>query len=338
MKTKPIAVFLTDTHKQKDNLDLVHSIFIQALDLAEEIGVKYVFHGGDFFNDRIGQNLQNLLAFIRILNEFKKRGITLVAIPGNHDKTDQESEKSYLSIYRSKALKLFSKEGEFEVEGVKFHMLPFFSKSMADRLEALKSNNKRRDVLIVHGAFNGVRNNDGSKVKDSLKKKSVAEYKLVLVGHYHDSSRLGKNIFYTGSAYQANFGENSEDKGFTVINSDCSTEFYPAKFKRYIKVKLSTDCDLDIQLEKYEGVNANVRFVFEGQKEDRSKIDTKKLDQLGIDYKFEWNDINEEILKVEAGEFGMLDKKSILKYFLEYCKIQNVEQTKKSFGLKILNG
>ena len=104
MKTKPLAIFLTDTHKQKDNLDLVFSIFMQALDLADEVGCDNVIHGGDFFTDRIGQNLKNLLMLQKIISEFKKRGKMLFAIPGNHDKTNQDSEFSYLSIFKSKKL------------------------------------------------------------------------------------------------------------------------------------------------------------------------------------------------------------------------------------------
>lgn len=335
----PVAVFLTDTHKQKDNLDLVYGIFIQALDLAEKLKCKYIFHGGDFFNDRIGQNLTNLLMFQEILNEFERRQITLVGIPGNHDKTDQESEKSYLSIFKSQNFKLFEKEGVFKTMGITFHFLPFFSKSMPERLERLKESIvKDKTILIAHAAFNGVRNNDGSKAKDGLKKKSVKEYNKVLVGHYHDSSLIGKNIYFTGSAYQANFGENSEDKGFTVIYDDCSIKSVKSRFKKFIKVKLDVDCDLETELEAIKDpTSSHIRFIFEGNKSDLSKLDTKRLDSLGIDYKFEWNDINEEILKVEGGEFGSLDKKTVLKFFLEYCKIQSIESKQRTFGLKILN-
>jgi DNA repair exonuclease SbcCD nuclease subunit len=335
----PVAVFLTDTHKQKDNLDLVYGIFIQALDLAEKLKCKYVFHGGDFFNDRIGQNLTNLLMFQEILNEFERRQITLVGIPGNHDKTDQESEKSYLSIFKSPYFILFEKQGVFKMKnGMDFHFLPFFSKSMPERLEDLKTRIiKNKSILIAHAAFNGVRNNDGSKAKDGLKKKSVKEYNKVLVGHYHDASLIGNNIYFTGSAYQANFGENIEDKGFTVIYDDYSIKSVKSKFKKYIKVSLDVDCDLETEIEAVQDLDANLRFVFEGNKSDLSKLDTKKLDSLGIDYKFEWNDINEEILKVEGGEFGSLDKKTVLKFFLEYCKIQSIESKQRTFGLKILN-
>lgn len=339
MSKKPIAIFLTDTHKQKDNLELVYDIFFQALDLAEELGCENIIHGGDFFNNRVGQNLLNLLMFQKILNEFERRKITLLGIPGNHDKTDQESEQSYLSIYKSKYFRLFESQSVMNLEGVRLHFLPFFSKSMAERLAELTPEIvKDKTILITHAAFNGVRNNDGSKAKDGLKKKSVKEYKKVLVGHYHDSSIIGRNIHYTGSAYQANFGENSEDKGFTVIYDNCDIKFVPSEFKKFIKVKLDVDCDLETELEAIRDPTANnIRFVFEGNKSDLSKLDTKRLDSLGIDYKFEWNDINDEILKVEGGEFGSLDKKSVLKFFLEYCKIQGIKSEQKSFGLKKLN-
>lgn len=338
MKTKPIAVFLTDTHKHKDNLDLVYDIFIQALELAQEMDCKYVIHGGDFFTDRIGQNLKNLLMLEEIISEFKNRGLYLLAIAGNHDKTQQESEESYLSIFKSKYFKLYKKQTLVELEGVKFGFVPYFSISMQERINELNSQISKgeKSILITHCSFNGVRNNDGTEVSEGISVKSVNRWSKVLVGHYHDASFLTPNVYYTGSAYQGNFGENHDDKGFHVIYNDCSLEFFPSKFKKFIKVKLSVDDNIEDTIDSYSDVDANIRFIFQGSKSDFTKLNTKKLDELGIDSKFEWFEINDEILKSASSDFGSMSKSSIFKHFLEYCNLSEIPKDKRSTGLKIL--
>lgn len=341
---EPIAVFLTDTHLKKDNLELVYSIFEQAFDLASVAGIKYVIHGGDFFTNRVGQNLKTLLTMKRILDIFDNTPVTMIAIPGNHDKTNQDSEESYLDIFMNYTdnFKLFDKEEHWTLDGVGFSFLPFFTNSYNDRLKNLKklakSGGKAQNVLITHIGFNGVMNNDGTEVEDGARPKDVKFWDKVLVGHYHDASKVGDNIIYTGSAYQNNFGENIADKGFYVIHKDLEIEFVPAEFPKYIKVPLDLADDYENEIEVYQETKDNIRFVFKGERSDLHKVDQQKLSKFGIDCKFEFNDINEEILKAEEGDFNVLDNKTIFKYFLEYCKIQNIVKDKKTLGLKILKG
>lgn len=340
-KVKPIAIFLTDTHLKKDNLDLVYNIFKQALDLADDLGLDEVYHGGDFFTNRIAQNLQTLLTFSKILKLFKKRDVKLVGIPGNHDKTNQDSEDSYLDIFSNyPSLEIVRDSKVIVKKDISIGFLPFFTKSYSERTKKLKSQTKKlkttKNILITHKAFNGVRNNDGTLVDDGATIKSVKFWDYVYVGHYHDASQVGKNIIYTGSSYQSNFGENIEDKGFQILMSDGTMELHRSDFPKYIKVKLDISDDIDNEIEMYSETDNNIRFVFTGDKSDISKIDRSKLDNLGIDCKFELNDVNEEILKVEQGDFSVMSKKTVVKYMSEYCDIQDIPKKMKSKGLKIL--
>ncbi len=342
MRNRPIAVVLTDTHLKKDNLDLVYDIFRQAMELAIELGVRRVFHAGDFFTNRIGQNLSTLLVMKRVLDLYRENKILLTGIAGNHDKTDQDSPESYLDVFEYHPnFELIREYSALSFAGdISVSFLPFFTDSFQGKLKKLRKEVKdlghSTNILITHHAFNGVRNNDGSVVEDSNTTKSVKWWDKVLVGHYHDSSIVGDNVHYIGSAYQCNFGENIDDKGFTILNSDGSLDFEPSDFPKYIKIKLSVNDDVDVELEMLDPEKDKVRFVFEGDKSEIHLVDQSKLDQLGVDCKFELNDINEEILKVENGELQSLSKKSIFKYFFEYCKIQEIDSKKRSKGLKIL--
>lgn len=343
MTKKPIGILLTDTHLKPTNIELVESIFDQACDLALEMtpknGVPRIFHAGDWFTNRIGQNLQTLLALYRIIKKCEKKGVMVYGISGNHDKTFQDSPDSYLDVYsNNKLFTVFREEELCIIEGLAIGFLPFFTASYLERLAKLNKEAKKHKnrVLITHHAFNGVRNNDGSEVADGIPKKSVKIWDAVYVGHYHDASIIGKNIHYIGSTYQGNYGENSEDKGFQILYNDGSIEFEASKFPKYIKVSVDVDSDIQNEIEAYSGTTDNVRFIFKGKRDSFHKVDQSALSELGIECKFEITDINEEILKAEAGDFTSFDKKSVTKLFLEYCKIQEIEPKMRNKGLKIL--
>lgn len=342
---KPVAVVLTDTHLKNDNLQLVESVFEQAFQLAIKIDISNVYHAGDFFTNRIGQNLQTLLCFKRILNRAKELGIKLVGIPGNHDKTDQNIEESYLDIFDNYGLfKLFKIENfiTFKEHNLTISFLPYFTNSYGERLvkliKSLKSNGFDKNVLITHISVNGVRNNDGSEVTEGITPLSFKYFDEVLVGHYHDASKIGNNINYIGSAYQANYGENITDKGFTVIMSDATLKFYPSKFKKYIKVKLDASdiSSISNELEIHKENGDNVRFIFQGKQTDIDKINLSKFTDEGIDCKFEVSELNDEIFEAENSDFAQLDDKKIMKHFIEYCKIQKIDSTKRNIGMKFL--
>ena len=93
---KPLTLFSTDWHIDKDNIEEIKSLIIQKLELAKSLNINKVFGLGDFFESRKSQPLQNLKGFGEILQLFEKYGVELIAIPGNHDKLNYLSEDSYL--------------------------------------------------------------------------------------------------------------------------------------------------------------------------------------------------------------------------------------------------
>ena len=339
MKSKPIALFLTDTHLKDGNEDLVYDIFKQAIKLCKKMGIKRIIHGGDFFTSRTSQTLAVLIRFYAIRYEIGKAGIELIGIPGNHDKTNQDVESSYLDIFKNKTFKVIAKQTCLEIDGITIGFMPFFTDSFNERLKELTDAaielNNDHNILITHAAFNGAVNNDGSVVSEGVKVKSVKFWDKVLVGHYHDSNQF-KNIYYTGSAYQGNYGERIDDKGFTIIYDDGEIDFEPSKFPKYIKVKLDINDDIDTEIEMHASETDNVRFIFSGDKTDIHKIDRQKLNDFGIDVKLELNDVNEEMLRVETDDFSSMSMKNILTYFKEYCEIQDIDKKKMSAGIKHL--
>lgn len=340
---KPIALFLTDTHLTKENNKLVENIFEQAVEICYKKGIRRLISGGDSFTNRQGLTLNTLLSFRKTLNYLNSKGITLDAISGNHDKQDLDDDNSYIDIFDTfDNFVVHRNSGGSIIGNVYFHFIPFFKKEKYTQIlqeSASRVDKKFFNILITHAAINGVRNNDGSEVTDSLDVKAYSAFDKVLVGHYHNSCKLGSNIFYTGSAYQGNYGENVADKGFHLIYDDGSHEFIPSKFPKYLKVIIDASDVTDAvnNFEIHKGSEDFVRFVFKGKQTDIDKINMSQFLAAGIDCKSESTEVNEAIISAENDDFVEFDKSSIIENLVEYGTTNQFEDDKLEFGLELLS-
>ena len=121
------GLFITDIHLSKDNGQLVKSLFNQVFKICNERSISKIFCGGDVFTNRVGQPLSCLDDFKEIVDSLVKVKLNFYAIPGNHDKTDPESIKSYLDHFYSPNYSL-SREGEvhFFSPNIVVAMIPYF--------------------------------------------------------------------------------------------------------------------------------------------------------------------------------------------------------------------
>lgn len=349
---KTTGILINDIHLDKNNILLVKDIFLQAVKTCKKYNTKKIFIGGDVFTNRSGQPLTCLTAWKEILDKLNNLDIQLHVIPGNHDKTDADDERSYLDIfstpnfhlYRTSTVKIFS-------HNLVLIFIPYFSeKKWKEEFEKASEilnccfidkdiSDNAKVIIITHMGFDGVRNNDGSEVVSSIKPKDFKDFEKILIGHYHDSSKLSDNVIYTGSAYQNNYGENITDKGFTVIFEDGSLEHVKTKFPCYIKEKINaSDVEtLKNLIEKYEGEDYdNIRFVFSGSELELQKINVESIKDLGIDCKFESKESQDAIIESDSDSVLKHNKNSILSDFLSFCNSRSVKGKKLKFGLNLI--
>ncbi len=336
----PIGVFIKDTHLSIKTVEIVKSIFSQSISLCKKLQVP-LFHAGDNFTARTSQPLEVLNAFKDILDELENSNVCMHTIAGNHCKVDQEDERSYLTAFeRHPNLKIYSKQESVEFSNnVVVHFLSYFKEngSYKERLQSLSPIKDKLNLLLTHIAVNSVKNNDGSKVDNEISKDLFDRYDLTMVGHYHDESWIGDKIWYFPGSYQANFGE-TDKKGCVVIYDDLSTEFIQLDFPKYIKeiVNLKDeDCETQIKqlTEQHKHSKDHIRIVFEGEESDLKGINKEKFDQLGIDVKFEKNDLKVDLTALKTQQISF-DKESILQVFDEFCELNEIED--KEFGLTYL--
>jgi len=339
---KPIATFSTDWHIKDDNANQIIDLVIQQCKLNKKLGVKYIICLGDVFTAKIkaGHNIWNtksltqieIETFDNILTIIKKNKQTLISIVGNHDKSDGDKEYSFLNQFRHHPnFHLISGNREYDiVEGVRLNFISYFKDEVW--LQQFKQLSLLKDginILCSHRAFNGSVNNDGSKVEETISPKVVSDYKSVFLGHYHNQSKVGSNIFHLPSIQQNNFGED-EEKGFTVLYDDGSHELVKSSFKPFIKVKIDVNKTSKEEINNYineyqkQSENAHIRFILEGNEEILKSINKEKFLQAGIDVKTKSCEIG-VIEDFDTVEITKYNDENIIEEFEMFCEEKGLD-------------
>jgi len=337
---QPIAVCLADTHLNESTIEVNFSVFIQAFDLCDKLGIKTIFHLGDILTSRKGQTQIVLNALAEILNIAKERGIEIIAIAGNHDKTDNTISTSFLDPFNSHpAFTCFGMPRHIDVDSLRIHFVSYYDESLTYKtyFDLLNISTSRRNVLLTHIGVNEIKNNDGSKVENGVTQSIFDPFDLVLIGHYHNRQIIGnrKHIVYTGSTHQANFGEDLY-KGATILYDDASYEFFNFSFPQYITVDISAE-ELDrtvlteVRAVKDEG--NKYRFKITGEIHDSKLPIIAELQSL-----VKVEAIKKEFVPSDIAQNNsiQLTNNDIIETFKEWGK-EKKDIDDFEFGLKILN-
>ena len=340
---KIVTIASNDWHIKEDNFHEVESCAKEQIDFAVKNEISEIVVLGDIFNSRKSQSIIVLQSFLRILNYALEKGVKVIVIPGNHDKTDYKSEESFLDpFYTHPACFLIRGFHTMTLNGQEILFAPFFKEEiwlekydefLQDRYE---SGLVLPNVLMSHIAVNGSVNNDGSKVESSISSKTLLGLDVVFLGHYHNTSKPMKNVVHLPSLKQNNFGEN-DLKGFSVIYEDLTHEIIPTTYKRYIKVKIDLEScskgEFNSLISNYSNSEDFVRFVLKGSKASISSVDKNSLLLLGIDVKSEELDSNTDI-EFDEGDLKTYDRDSILELFGEFCEENGVDEEEGLIYLK----
>lgn len=341
------SVLITDTHFNNDNIGQVDDVMAQGINLASKTRSKTLFHLGDWFTSRTGQTLTTLMGMLVVLGRAQQKGVKIVTIPGNHDKTDLEDTRSYLEVFRSHpALDLFSEQGTVKLTNdILIHLLPYFPEegSYADRLEELTRlvKPKMNNILLTHITLDGAQNNDGSAQKNSLTRDKFAAFHRVLSGHYHNRNSPWGRAQYIGSARAANFGEDN-DKGFTIINPDSTLKFIRSNFIQYHQFTFNLDrIDSEQFGSDYQEATTlaeeghNVRANVVGSDEMLEAFDYKLFELYGIEVVRKNSNIAKSLHDLEEGLSVSFSAAEMRRAFVEYCKLNGIKGELLTLGLKL---
>lgn len=323
MLKRPITIISNDQHIKDDNVEEKKKLFRQQCELAKSLNIDNISLLGDLFDSRKHQSLRVLNGISDIFNMIEDYGLICHIIPGNHDKTNYQSDESFLDSFRFHPnVKLYRDVTIVSIDGLNLYFVPFWEDSiLVDKLSNIEDNS----IILSHFGTNGSINNDGTKHNTVITIESLKRFKKVLLGHFHDQMQVGSNIYHLPSIQQNNFGENS-DKGFTVLYSDGSHELVKSKFKEYVKVKIDVDKvskkELNDLVTEYSNQTKDsyVRFILEGTEDKIKSINKDVLQSSGIDIKTVNKEIENVTVDFDEIEIKKYIKEDLLDEFQMFCE------------------
>lgn len=326
MSSIPKIIVSTDWHLKPSNLEEIYKLQEQEVQEANKLGITSHVWLGDIFDSRISQREETLRTFTKIIELYNTFGHKVYCVPGNHDKSNYDSETSFLDSFKYHPnFVLIDQLDFYQINGINCYFLPFFSNEIwLDEISNQQEQDHKNHILFTHIAFQGSRNNDGSLVESTIKPSMFENWGMVYSGHYHDFQELTENVIHLGSLTQNNFGED-ENKGFWVIYDDLSYDLIPSQGKSYKKLTIdlqtitSKQADKLIKSFKKENEDAFIRVEFKGNQDELKAIDKKVYQELGIDVKLKATEVEDNSNEVETSEVKALTNSDIIKKFKDFC-------------------
>lgn len=264
-----------DPHYTKKNIQFVEELEKKTIETIKKSEPDFVVIMGDTLDGHgnIKCDLQ-----IRAFEFFKKivnTGTPLFVLIGNHDYINN---KQYLTKYHCfnlirdrKDMYIIDEPKSFKIKGKRIVMLPYVpNKKMRKALLNLKSNFLDGDTAIVfcHQEIKGCRTETFVSTEGDKWGKDLP---FLISGHIH-KHQIIDNIFYTGTPYQTNMGEDNVKgiymfgvntieklKNYKTLKHNNISYNYE-KIKLDIKTKKTLEVELD-QLDQYE-IPENNDYIF----------------------------------------------------------------------------
>lgn len=334
MEQTPIAVVLTDTHLSEQNLDVNISLFKQTIEFCLDNDIKTIIHNGDVFHSRKAQPQILLTAFEQILDEVLVARIHMIVVTGNHDKTDYDSPKSFLSPFKHHpALTLIETYNIIKFGYTNVAFLSYFNdnvynehlKQLVDQIDSRDEYKDSEIMLFTHIGVAGARMNNGVAIESDVTPKQFKRFNTVKIGHYHDGQSFA-NIHYIGASLQHNFGERP-NKGLQVLYNDHSMELIQLESPQYIKYEIDvnslTQKDLDDLREEKENGDNFLRIVLVGQEQEVKAYNVQALKMIGVDVQMKVPDIDITELQSTIEPFT---NQSLIDQFGLFCEERELDQ------------
>lgn len=334
-------MLFTDIHLKESNCEDVKKILIeQGIPLCKEYKINQVFCLGDVFDSRIGQKQLVLNTWGEILNKYNNNNITINCIRGNHDSSDYKSKLSFLTEYRyHPGFRLIDDIELVTIGNFEFYCIAYWAEDIwIERFKELKGliMNNDNTICLGHQSITGSINQNYC-TENRLKIDMFKDFKLTLMGHFHDHQQIGEQFYHIGSLVQNNFGEDDK-KGFWILYNDFSLQLIPSVSRRFKKITINLQEVSEKQIfkivDKFKKENEGdfLRIEFEGNKDLLSGLDRSEFRNLGIDVKTKIKELEPDYNNV-VEEIKSLSNEDIFEKFKSWCKENEYDYNQ---GIKIL--
>jgi len=317
---------ITDTHYNfKKGSKFFHDYFEKFYSniffpTLEKYDIKTVVHLGDIFDNRKITDYWSIDWTQRvILNPLKNYDVH--AILGNHDifyKNTSKLNSPDLLLGGYDNIKIYSDSKTVNFDNTDILFVPWItSESEASTLSAIKSTPAK--IAMGHLELNGFSAYIGSVMESGMDPKIFNKFDRVFSGHYHTRSDDGK-IFYLGNPYQMFWNDYSDQRGFSIFDTDTYELIRIDNPYEIFKI-CYYDENKDLNIEEYKNCivkliikNKTNQLQYEKFLDSLIKVglqDLKIIENVQINNEFE----SEEILNIE-------DTLSLLKKYVDESEIK----------------
>lgn len=233
----------------------------------EEKGVRTIIQLGDMFDRRKYINFLSLTESRKyFFDECAKRNITLHALIGNHDifwRESLEINSPDLLLKGYDNIRLWSKQGTLELDGINFDMIPWMCKENEKDIYEFVLNSSS-PICFGHFELSGFPLMRGVESHGGIDYNFLSNYNHVYSGHYHTRSQ-NENITYLGTPYELFWSDYKDPKIFGIMDTEnLKIDYVQNPHRMFYKINyddadLRTEDVLKIDYAKYS--NAYVKVV-----------------------------------------------------------------------------
>ncbi len=244
------VALITDTHfGVRKGSQIFHDYFEKFyadtfFPTLEQKGIRTCIHLGDVFDVRKGIDYWSLDWAKRVFfDQLKNRGIDTHLIVGNHDifyRTSLKLNALELNLREYNNLTIHSEPNTISIEGSDVFMVPWICEANAELFVNTLEKSKA-SICMGHLELAGFYANQDYKCQHGTDPDKFSKFNHVFSGHFHKKSTRG-NIMYLGNTYQLYWNDESEIRGFHIIDLDTGElEFIPNPINMFSKIFYNED-------------------------------------------------------------------------------------------------
>lgn len=306
-------------------------------------GIKTVLFGGDMFHIRRKVDTVVYNAVYDVIKTYHEHDLEIIGIAGNHDQVDNSDVPQHslyafndlegVTIYSDLTAHIiwgYGKEPDVHVFCVPYSKNAQRAKDWVASIAFDSHPNLHNSICLFHLGISGAFVGNGSyPMADAFKPEDLRpdKFKYVIGGHFHRRQMIAgyNNFLYTGAPIQHSFGDEGEDKGYIILDTNklCDIQFVPVPNPRFITMNA-----YDVANENLVDMANNGDYVRLTVKESELQVALSYMPP-GLKYKVVLEKDYEEQTRIDV-KIGMTEEQIVTKYAEE----NNPEALE--VGLKIL--
>jgi DNA repair exonuclease SbcCD nuclease subunit len=209
------------------------NVIQQVIKIAKEIEPEAVVFLGDLFNGQ-GRTIAKTLYLVghELIQQLQKVAPVYLVV-GNHDMYGGSHILAPMAGMSN--VIVIENTQRVDLLGLNVFMMPWGGVTPIDG-----------DILLGHLDIEGVKTGIGYELPGTIHPKEVAQFKLVVSGHYHTYQKIEPNILYCGAVMPITFGDTAEeDYGVLTLGSDLRYNRVLIDSPKFIPMIISTQQNMD---------------------------------------------------------------------------------------------